>query len=113
MRRLSHPSQAPEGTPLPRQGPGQGVVVQPPGSGSRSRAMPAVVSAMIASPSIREEGERGGSRSGSFRIATWQCRGGGSEAERQRITGAPNVIPHSTAGAPCKTLQHWYSFIMY
>ena len=62
MRLLSHVKQAPEGAPLPRQGPGQGVDVQIPGSGSRSRATIAVVSAMIASPSIRGERDRGDMR---------------------------------------------------
>ena len=96
MRRFSHLPQAPESAPLPRQGPGQGVVTQVSGSARGSRTAPAVVSAMIiVSPSLKERrGERGGghaaaltshsgsrgrstpeagARSGSCGSAPWQC----------------------------------------
>ena len=59
----SHDSQAPEGAPLPRQGPVQRVVVQPSGGArhrrSRAATTAAVVSALAISITINQRG-RGG-----------------------------------------------------
>ena len=48
----SHLTQAPEGAPLPRQGPGQRVVVQFPGSASHSRSIATTTAAVVSAVTI-------------------------------------------------------------
>ena len=92
----SHPTQAPEGAPLPRQGLVQRVVVQIPGSASHRRSIAAVVSEVGMSLSINQRGGRGGGTISSCRVLT--CESG----SRGRSTAEARFRPESCRTATWK-----------